>query len=105
MKGPDSEAASDLAAHDLAPGHAAGALAAHDTRFFGHPVGLGNLFFTEMFERFSYYGMRALLVLFMTAETANGGLGYDVAKSALIYGLYTSLVYLVNLPGGCPGSC
>ena len=100
MKGPDSEAASDLAAHELAPGHAAGAMSATDTRFFGHPIGLGNLFFTEMFERFSYYGMRALLVLFMTAETANGGLGYDVAKSALIYGLYTSLVYLVNLPGG-----
>lgn len=100
MKGPDAEAASDLAAHEIAPGHASGGLAGHDTRFFGHPIGLANLFFTEMFERFSYYGMRALLVLFMTAETATGGLGYDVAKSALIYGLYTSLVYLVNLPGG-----
>ncbi len=105
MLGPDAEAASDLAAHELAPGHAAAGPAAagldpHDTRFFGHPVGLGNLFFTEMFERFSYYGMRALLVLFMTASTAAGGLGYDVAKAALIYGLYTSLVYLVNLPGG-----
>src|SRR5690606_42073247 len=44
--------------------------------------------------------MRALLVLFMTAATVDGGLGYDVATSALIYGLYTSLVYLVNLPGG-----
>ena len=100
MKGPDSEAASDLAAHDLTAGAAAGGTAALDTRFFGHPVGLGNLFFTEMFERFSYYGMRALLVLFMTASTVDGGLGYDVAKSSLIYGLYTSLVYLVNLPGG-----
>ncbi len=99
MNGPDSEAASDLAAHELAPGHASGGGPA-DTRFFGHPIGLGNLFFTEMFERFSYYGMRALLVLFMTAATTEGGLGYDVAKSALIYGLYTSLVYLVNLPGG-----
>ena len=100
MKGPDAEAATDLAAHHLTSGPAAAGLDPHDTRFFGHPGGLANLFFTEMFERFSYYGMRALLVLFMTAETASGGLGYDVAKSALIYGLYTSLVYLVNLPGG-----
>lgn len=100
MNGPDTEAASDLAAREIAPGHATGGLATHDTRFFGHPVGLANLFFTEMFERFSYYGMRALLILFMTAETVDGGLGYDVEKSALIYGLYTSLVYLVNLPGG-----
>ena len=99
-KGPDAEAASDLAAHELTGGAAAGAIGAGDTRFFGHPLGLSNLFFTELFERFSYYGMRALLVLFMTAETVEGGLGYDVAKSSLIYGMYTSLVYLVNLPGG-----
>ncbi|GAB5537184.1 MAG: peptide MFS transporter [Rubricoccaceae bacterium] len=73
---------------------------ANDTRFFGHPIGLSNLFFTELFERASYYGMRALLILYMTAETVDGGLGYDVGKSALVYGLYTSLVYLANLPGG-----
>jgi POT family proton-dependent oligopeptide transporter len=71
-----------------------------DTRFFGHPRGLATLFFTEMWERFSYYGMRALLILFMTASVANGGLGFSVAKSALIYGLYTAMVYLVSLPGG-----
>lgn len=104
-KGPDAEASSDLAAREIAAagdGAAAGAVAigANDTRFFGHPLGLSNLFFTELFERFSYYGMRALLVLFMTAETVDGGLGYDVGTSALVYGLYTSLVYLVNLPGG-----
>ncbi len=102
-KGPDAEASSDLAAQEIAAGGgtaAVGAIGANDTRFFGHPLGLSNLFFTELFERFSYYGMRALLVLFMTAETVEGGLGYDVAKSTLIYGLYTSLVYLVNLPGG-----
>ena len=99
-KGPDAEASSPLAASEIAPGAAAVAIGANDTRFFGHPLGLSNLFFTELFERFSYYGMRALLVLFMTAETVEGGLGYDVAKSTLIYGLYTSLVYLVNLPGG-----
>jgi POT family proton-dependent oligopeptide transporter len=70
--------------------------------WFGHPRGLSTLFFTEMWERFSYYGMRALLVLFMTAPLAgvNPGLGFDVAKSTAIYGLYTSLVYLVALPGG-----
>ncbi|HEX9595517.1 MAG TPA: peptide MFS transporter, partial [Anaerolineales bacterium] len=68
----------------------------------GHPRGLSTLFFTEMWERFSYYGMRALLVLFMTAPLAgvNPGLGFDVAKATAIYGLYTSMVYLVSLPGG-----
>ena len=101
-KGPDAEASSNLAAQEIAPyaQGAAGAIGANDTRFFGHPLGLSNLFFTELFERFSYYGMRALLVLFMTAATVDGGLGYDVGTSALVYGLYTSLVYLVNLPGG-----
>ena len=70
--------------------------------WFGHPRGLSTLFFTEMWERFSYYGMRALLILFMTAPLAgvNPGLGFDVAKSTAIYGLYTALVYLVALPGG-----
>jgi POT family proton-dependent oligopeptide transporter len=68
----------------------------------GHPRGLPTLFFTEMWERFSYYGMRALLVLFMTAATtgANPGLGLDVATAGAIYGLYTSLVYILALPGG-----
>lgn len=73
-----------------------------DRTFFGHPRGLATLFFTEMWERFSYYGMRALLILFMTEETisSNPGMGYDVPTSAAIYGLYTSLVYLLSLPGG-----
>ncbi len=71
-----------------------------DTRFFGHPRGLSTLFFIEMWERFSYYGMRALLILFMTASAANGGLGFDVAKAGIIYGLYTASVYLLSLPGG-----
>ena len=48
-----------------------------DTTFFGHPRGLSTLFFTEMWERFSFYGMRALLILFMTAAPAAGGLGFD----------------------------
>ena len=71
-----------------------------DQRFFGHPRGLATLFFTEMWERFSYYGMRALLILFMTASLERGGLGFDVGKSGAIYGLYTAMVYLVSLPGG-----
>jgi len=69
-------------------------------RFFGHPAGLGTLFFTELWERFSYYGMRALLVLFMTAGLAEGGLGFDDATATATYGLYTAGVYLAALPGG-----
>ena len=68
--------------------------------FFGHPRGLSVLFFTEMWERFSYYGTRALLILFMTAAPATGGLGFDVVNASAIYGLYTSMVYLLSLPGG-----
>ena len=71
-----------------------------DTRFFGHPRGLSTLFFTEMWERFSYYGMRALLILFMTAAPATGGLGFDTGTAGAIYGLYTSMVYMTTLPGG-----
>jgi proton-dependent oligopeptide transporter, POT family len=71
-----------------------------DTRFFGHPRGLSTLFFTEMWERFSYYGMRAILILFMTAPLAAGGLEFNVAKAGAIYGTYTGLVYMLSLPGG-----
>ncbi len=71
-----------------------------DRRFFGHPRGLSTLFFTEFWERFSYYGMRALLILFMTATVAEGGLGFDAATAGPIYGLYTAMVYLMSLPGG-----
>jgi len=68
--------------------------------FFGHPIGLSTLFFTEMWERFSYYGMRALLILFMTAAPAAGGLGYDATTAGAVYGLYTFGVYALALPGG-----
>jgi POT family proton-dependent oligopeptide transporter len=68
--------------------------------FFGHPAGLSTLFFTEMWERFSFYGMRAILLLFMTASVAEGGLGWLDAKAGPIYGLYTAMVYLTALPGG-----
>ncbi len=66
----------------------------------GHPRGLSTLFFTELWERFSYYGMRALLILFMVADVARGGLGFDVKRAATIYGLYTSMVYFMAIPGG-----
>jgi POT family proton-dependent oligopeptide transporter len=72
----------------------------HDTAFFGHPRGLSTLFFTEMWERFTFYGMRAILVLFMTAEVAKGGLGFATAKAGAIYGTYMAMVYLMALPGG-----
>ncbi|MGH9768054.1 MAG: peptide MFS transporter [Blastocatellia bacterium] len=66
----------------------------------GHPRGLTTLFFTEMWERFSYYGMRALLMLFMTTAVASGGLGFDTKTAAGIYGAYTGSIYLMSIPGG-----
>ncbi len=66
----------------------------------GHPKGLTPLFFTELWERFSYYGMRALLTLFMVLPVASGGLGYSVLKAGLIYGTYTMSVYMLAIPGG-----
>ena len=66
----------------------------------GHPAGLTTLFLTEMWERFSYYGMRALLVLYMVAPAGGGGLGFDVSKATRIYGIYTGAVYFTNIFGG-----
>src|SRR5436190_1151085 len=63
-----------------------------------HPPGLYTLFFTEMWERLSYYGMRALLVLFMTDKVH--GMALEDGTATAIYGLYTALVYVVALPGG-----
>ena len=68
--------------------------------FFGHPSGLATLFFTEMWERFSYYGLRPLLVLFMSATIMNGGYGFDRTEASAIVGIYGALVYLMSLPGG-----
>jgi len=68
--------------------------------FFGHPRGLATLFLTEMWERFTYYGMRALLVLFLVAQVSSGGFGLDDKTAAAIYGLYTASAYLAGLPGG-----
>jgi len=68
--------------------------------WFGHPRGLATLFFTEMWERFSYYGMRALLTLYMVGSVQQPGLGFSVSKATQIYGLYTMSVYLSGIPGG-----
>src|SRR5512134_3481764 len=68
--------------------------------FFGHPSALATLFFTEMWERFTFYGMRALLVLFLVDAVANGGYGFDDRTATAIYGLYTAAVFMAALPGG-----
>ena len=69
---------------------------------FGHPVGLYILFFTEMWERFSYYGMRAILVLYLVSATTGGnaGLGWTGGEAIALYGWYTMLVYVASIPGG-----
>lgn len=67
---------------------------------WGHPKGLYILFFTEMWERFSYYGMRALLVLYLVAQTKDGGFGWSNTDALSLYGWYTMLVYLMSVPGG-----
>jgi POT family proton-dependent oligopeptide transporter len=71
-----------------------------DRSFFGHPRGLSTLFFTEMWERFSYYGMRAFLILYMTAPASAGGLGFRDADAASIYGTYTGSVWGAAILGG-----
>jgi len=71
-----------------------------DTSFFGHPRGLSTLFFTEMWERFGFYGVRAILIYFMTATLAKGGLGFSTAKAGIVYGIFLAMVYLLSLPGG-----
>src|ERR1051325_5925364 len=68
--------------------------------FFGHPIGLSTLFFTEFWERFSYYGIRPLLVLFMSAAILDGGFGIKRSQASAIVGIYAASVYLASLPGG-----
>jgi proton-dependent oligopeptide transporter, POT family len=70
------------------------------TLFAGQPRGLSTLFFAELWERFSYYGMRALLTLFVVAPLTTGGLGLTTVEAARIYGNYTMAVYLLSIPGG-----
>ena len=71
-----------------------------DRSFFGQPRGLSTLFFTEMWERFSYYGLRPLLILFMSAALLDGGFGFERAQASAIVGIYAACVYLASLPGG-----
>jgi POT family proton-dependent oligopeptide transporter len=66
----------------------------------GHPKGLYLLFFTEMWERFSYYGMRGILILYLTKSLMEGGLGIDPQQATLIYGFFTGFVYFTPLIGG-----
>lgn len=73
---------------------------AKNTAFFGHPRGLSTLFFTEMWERFSYYGMRAILLYYMYYSVSKGGLGMDKTTAASIMAIYGSLVYLSSVLGG-----
>lgn len=77
------------------------ATAAHQDRsFFGHPRGLATLFFTEMWERFSFYGIRAIIILFMTAAVTQGGLGFPVERASALVATFLSSVYLASLLGG-----
>ncbi|EKM33225.1 H+ symporter family protein, partial [Vibrio harveyi] len=69
-------------------------------QYFGHPRGLFLLFGTELWERFSYYAMRAILVLYLTDTTMNGGLGWSTKDALDLYGIYTGLVYITPLIGG-----
>lgn len=69
-------------------------------QWMGHPIGLFVLFFTEMWERFSYYGMRAILVLFIYTSIEDGGLGWTKGEALALYGWYTMLVYVMSIPGG-----
>ena len=73
-----------------------------ESELFGHPTGLFVLFFTEMWERFSYYGMRAILVLYLVSESKgdNPGLGWSDDEALSLYGWYTMSVYLASIPGG-----
>ena len=85
---------------DRSPDPIAASISARPPGFAGQPLGLSTLFFTEVWERFSYYGMRALLTLFIVAPIAGGGLGLGTMEAARIYGNYTMAVYMLSIPGG-----
>jgi POT family proton-dependent oligopeptide transporter len=85
---------------DLPPRYGAPPPPSDDRSFFGHPRGLSTLFFTEMWERFSYYGIRPLLVLYMSAALTAGGFGFSREAASSIVGIYAACVYLASLPGG-----
>jgi POT family proton-dependent oligopeptide transporter len=73
---------------------------ASDRRFFGHPRGLATLFFTEMWERWSFYGMRSILTLFLAGAAVQGGLGFPEGNAKSLYHVYLALIYLMSVPGG-----
>lgn len=80
-----------------------GTLEPHQRELFGHPIGLYVLFLTEMWERFSYYGMRAILVIYMMAGATHEygpGLGWTEQEALMLYGWYVMLVYVISIPGG-----
>jgi POT family proton-dependent oligopeptide transporter len=77
-----------------------GATPADTAGWAGHPRGLSTLFFTEMWERFSYYGMRAFLILYMTAPAAAGGLAFEVPRAGSVYGTYVGSVWFATIFGG-----
>lgn len=83
----------------ISGGHAPAFMAEQGT-LFGHPKGLMILFFTEMWERFSYYGLRGILILFLTDTTINGGYGWDNESALLLLSIYTAMVYIMSIPGG-----
>jgi POT family proton-dependent oligopeptide transporter len=93
---PPEEARVAAATTDLPPSEVHGGTGG----FFGHPKGLSTLFFTEMWERFSFYGIRPLLILFMTAALVDGGFGFERETASSIVGIYALSVYLASLPGG-----
>src|SRR5262245_15728723 len=73
---------------------------APDKSFFGHPRGLATLFFTEMWERWSFYGMRSILTLYLAGAAAQGGLGFSEGNATSLYHIYLALIYLMSVPGG-----
>lgn len=90
-----------MSKHENIPGSKAPAFIDPQTEFMGHPRGLIILFLTEMWERFSYYGLRAILILFLTDATIGaGGFGWDNEKALLLVGIYTAMVYIMSIPGG-----
>lgn len=94
--------ANSLDSSELTKGSDIGSDLAKQEQLFGHPKGLFVLFFTEMWERFSYYGMRAILVLYLVAQSEgeNPGLSWTNGEALALYGWYTMLVYVASIPGG-----
>src|SRR5436309_12880219 len=90
----------DLEIANPATGTFAGQAVPERGGFFGHPRGLSTLFFTEFWERFSFYGLRPLLVLFMSTAILSGGFGIPRSQASAIVGIYAASGYLASLPGG-----